>query len=37
VGTLRKKHGITAQALVDKVKAQLAKKASSKSAAVTAA
>jgi 1-deoxy-D-xylulose-5-phosphate synthase len=37
VGTLRKKHGITAQALVDKVKAQLAKKSSSKSATVTAA
>ncbi len=37
VGTLRKKHGITAQALVEKVKAQLAKKSSAKSAAVTAA
>ncbi len=37
VGTLRKKHGITAQALVDKVKAQLAKKSSSKSTTVSAA
>ena len=37
VNTLRKKHGITAQALVDKVKAQLAQKKSAKSSSVTAA